>query len=74
LELLTFYSDAKPNHIGLSQSFAFWPPDVIAASFGLDPALFASLAKQGDVVIAPAPPGFDELRTASTPTAATPAP
>jgi oxalate decarboxylase len=74
LEILSYYSNAKPNHIGLAQSFAFWPPDVIAASFGLDPALFAKLPKLGDVVIAPAPPGFDELSSAGTPTVATPAP
>jgi oxalate decarboxylase len=74
LEILSYYSNAKPNHIGLAQSFAFWPPDVIAASFGLDPALFAKLPKLGDVVIAPAPPGFDELPTAGTPTVATPTP
>jgi hypothetical protein len=46
--------------IGTAQGgLHFFPPDVIAASFGLAPALFADLPKQGDVVIAPAPPGFE---------------
>jgi oxalate decarboxylase len=56
LKILSYYSNAQPNHIGLSQAFDFFPPDIIAASFGLDPKLFADLPKRGDVVIAPAPP------------------
>jgi hypothetical protein len=42
--------------IGTAQGgLHFFPPDVIAASFGLDPDLFAGLPKRGDVVIALAP-------------------
>jgi oxalate decarboxylase len=59
LEMLAFYNSAQPSHIDLSQTFAFFPPAVLAASFALDPKRFADLPKRGDVVIAPAPPGIE---------------
>jgi oxalate decarboxylase len=67
VELLAFYSSATPLHIDLSQGFGFYPPEIIAASFGLDPALFAGLPIRGDVVIAPAP-ATDQGLPAATPT------
>jgi oxalate decarboxylase len=66
LEMLVYYSDAEPRHIDLSQGFGFYPPEIIAASFGLDPDLFANLPKQGDVVIAAAP-AADQGLPAATP-------
>jgi oxalate decarboxylase len=55
LKLLVFFGNVKPNHIDLSQTFDFFPPEIIAASFGVDPSAFASLPKRGDVFIAAAP-------------------
>jgi oxalate decarboxylase len=59
LEMLAFYNNAQPSHLDLSQTFDFFPPEVLAASFALDPKVFADLPKKGDVVIAPAPPGIE---------------
>ena len=52
MNFLVFFSNIRPNHIDLSQSFAWFPSEVIAASFGVDPQVFASLPKRGDVFIA----------------------
>ena len=54
LEFLVFFvnDEAKAPHIDLSQTFAYFPPEVLAASFGIDPAQFASLPKRGDVFLA----------------------
>jgi oxalate decarboxylase len=54
LEFLVFFGNVKPNHIDLSQAFGFFPPEILAASFGLDPHSFASLPKRGDVFVAAA--------------------
>ena len=59
LEILAFFDDPAPDHIDLSRGFGFFPPEVIAASFGLDPELISALPNEGDGVIAPAPPGFE---------------
>jgi oxalate decarboxylase len=55
LQLLVFFGNVKPDHIDLSQIAVFFPPEVLAASFDLDPSVFAGLPDQGDVFVA-APP------------------
>ena len=55
LRFLVFFGNVKPDHIDLSQVAVFFPSEVLAASFDLDPAVFADLPKQGDVFVA-APP------------------
>jgi oxalate decarboxylase len=54
LEFLVFFvnAEAKAPHIDLSQTFSYFPPEVLAASFGVDPAEFANLPKRGDVFLA----------------------
>ena len=54
LEFLVFFvnAEAKAPHIDLSQAFGYFPPEVLAASFGIDPAVFAALPKRGDVFLA----------------------
>ncbi|MDQ3226768.1 MAG: cupin domain-containing protein [Chloroflexota bacterium] len=54
LEFLVFFvnAEAKAPHIDLSQTFDYFPPEVLAASFGIDPAAFAALPKRGDVFLA----------------------
>lgn len=54
LEFLVFFGNAKPNHIDLSQLLGFFAPELLAASFGLDPRAFAALPKRGDVFVAAA--------------------
>ena len=60
LEFLVFFvnAEAKAPHIDLSQVVGYVPPAVLAASFGVDPAAFASLPRRGDVFLA-APVGND---------------
>jgi oxalate decarboxylase len=54
LQFLVFFvnAEAKAPHIDLSQTFSYFPPEVLAASFGVDPAEFANLPKRGDVFLA----------------------
>jgi oxalate decarboxylase len=54
LQFLVFFvnAEAEAPHIDLSQTFGYFPPQVLAASFGVDPARFASLPKRGDVFLA----------------------
>jgi hypothetical protein len=52
MDILVFFSNIKPSHVDLSESFDYFPDDVIAASFGLNPQAFARLPKRGDVFIA----------------------
>jgi oxalate decarboxylase len=54
LEFLVFFvnAEAKAPHIDLSQMVGYFPPAVLAASFGVDPAAFAALPKRGDVFLA----------------------
>jgi oxalate decarboxylase len=66
LDLLIFFGNAAPDHIDLSQMTDYFPPEVLAASFGLDPALFAALPKQGDVFVA-APRPTTEPEPGATP-------
>ncbi|MFT4037294.1 MAG: cupin domain-containing protein [Thermomicrobiales bacterium] len=60
LRFLIFFitPDARVMTINLSQTFGVVPAEILAASFGIDPALFAALPKNGTVGIAgPLPPG-----------------
>jgi oxalate decarboxylase len=66
LDLLVFFSNAAPDHVDLSQMTDYFPPEVLAASFGLDPAVFAALPKQGDVFVA-APRPSPSPESAATP-------
>jgi oxalate decarboxylase len=52
MDILVFFSNIKPSHVDLSESFDYFPHDVIAASFGLNPQAFARLPKRGDVFMA----------------------
>jgi oxalate decarboxylase len=54
LEMLVFFAGptAPGPHIELSQTVGYFPPDIVAASFGVDPAAFAALPKRGDVFLA----------------------
>lgn len=54
LEFLVFFvnPDAEAPHIDLSQTVDFFPANVVAASFGTDPAAFAALPRRGDVFLA----------------------
>jgi oxalate decarboxylase len=49
IDFLVFFSNIKPNHIDLSQSFDWFDHGVIAASFGVDQQVFAGLPRRGDV-------------------------
>ncbi len=49
---LAFFDDTAPNRVDLSGMTAFFPPEVLAASFGMDPEVFASLPPRETVVIA----------------------
>jgi len=50
--ILAFFDAIAPSRIDLTAMTTFFPPDVLAASFSIDPAIFASLPHQGTVVIA----------------------
>jgi hypothetical protein len=50
--MLIFFSNTKPSHVDLSETFDYFPHDVIAASFGLNQQVFARLPKRGDVFMA----------------------
>jgi oxalate decarboxylase len=52
MELLVYFSDPLPQHIDLTQTIGVFPDEIIAASFGIDPATLASLPKRGDVLLA----------------------
>ncbi len=52
LVFLAFFDDVAPNRVDLSGMTAFFPPEVLAASFGMDPEIFGSLPRQETVVIA----------------------
>ena len=52
LKMLIFFSNVKPDHVDLSQMTGFFPPEVLAASFGFDPSVFADLPEVGDVFMA----------------------
>jgi len=54
LDMLDFFAGptAAGPHIELSQTVGYFPPDSVAASFGVDPAAFAALPKRGDVFLA----------------------
>jgi oxalate decarboxylase len=66
LDLLIFFTNPAPDHIDLSQMTDYFAPEVLAASFGLDPAVFAALPKLGDVFVA-APRPTPEPAPAATP-------
>ena len=52
LKMLIFFGNVQPDHVDLSQMTGFFPPEVLAASFGFDPAVFADLPEVGDVFMA----------------------
>jgi oxalate decarboxylase len=49
---LIFFSSVKPDHIDISQTFDYFPREIIAASFGMEMHVFDNLPKRGDVLIA----------------------
>ena len=57
LVLLAFFDAVAPNRVDLSAMTAYFPPEVLAASFGMDPEVFAKLPKRETVVIAGPVPG-----------------
>ncbi len=65
--ILAFFDAIAPSRIDLTSMTTFFPPDILAASFGIDPASFASLPDQGTVVIAgPIAKGAEPIATPST--------
>ncbi|HKC73329.1 MAG TPA: cupin domain-containing protein [Chloroflexota bacterium] len=52
MDMLIYFSNIKPSHVDLSETFDYFPRDVIAASFGLNQQVFARLPKRGDVFMA----------------------
>ena len=54
LAMLVFFAGptAAGLHIELSQTVGHFPPDIVDASFGVDPAAFAGLPNRGDVFLA----------------------
>jgi oxalate decarboxylase len=52
MHFLVFFSNVRPNHIGLAQTFDWFAPELIAASFGVDQQVIAGLPKVGDVFMA----------------------
>jgi len=52
LLFLAFFDNIAPNRVDLSGMTAFFPPEVLAASFGMDPEIFGSLPPRETVVIA----------------------
>ena len=65
LVFLAFFDDIAPNRVDLSGMTAFFPPEVLAASFGMDPEVFAALPQRETVVIAaPLPPNDGEATPA----------
>ncbi len=57
LVLLAFFDAVAPNRVDLSAMTAYFPPEVLAASFSMDPGVFAQLPKRETVVIAGPVPG-----------------
>ncbi len=57
LVFLAFFDHVAPNRVDLSGMTAYFPPEVLAASFGMDPGVFAKLPKRETVVIAGPIPG-----------------
>lgn len=53
LELVAFFDAVAPSRIDFSTMAAFFPSEILAASFAIAPETFAGLANQGTVVIAP---------------------
>jgi len=54
LEMLIFFTGptAGGPQIDLSQTVGYFPPEIVAASFGVDPAAFAALPRRGNVFLA----------------------
>jgi hypothetical protein len=50
LELLVFFvnAEAEAPHIDLSQTVGYFPLEVRAAGFGVDPGMFAALPELGE--------------------------
>jgi oxalate decarboxylase len=66
LVFLAIFDNVAPNRVDLSGMADFFPPEVLAASFGVDPAVFGDLPKRGTVVIAPpVSPDADDATPAS---------
>lgn len=59
LVILAFFDAVAPNRVDLSGMTAYFPPEMLAASFGMDPEVFAKLPKQETVVIAGPVPAKD---------------
>ena len=51
-ELLVHFTDIVGTHLELSEIYDAFPPQLLSASFGLDPAPFAALPHKGDVFLA----------------------
>ncbi len=51
LYFLVFFSNTDVPHIDISQTFDYFPREVIAASFGLEKQAFEELPKRGDVFL-----------------------
>ncbi|HEX2280337.1 MAG TPA: cupin domain-containing protein [Thermomicrobiales bacterium] len=54
LNLIVFFAGptAAGPHIDTSQTVGYFPPEIVAASFGVDPATFAALPMRGNVFLA----------------------
>jgi len=52
LDLLTFFSHSRPAHIDLTQQFDYFAPELLAASYKLNPKLFKDWPRRGDVFLA----------------------
>ncbi|CAN5681882.1 hypothetical protein BH09CHL1_BH09CHL1_12550 [soil metagenome] len=50
--ILAFFDAVAPNRIDLTTMTNWFPAEVLAASFGVDPEVFATLPKNGTAVIA----------------------
>jgi len=62
---LAFFDNVAPSRIDLTSMTRVFPPEVLAASFGAEPAVFADLPKRDTVVIAG--PLVPEETAAATP-------
>lgn len=71
LVILAFFDAVAPNRVDLSGMTAYFPPEVLAASFGMDPEVFARLPKRETVVIAGPVPAKDPGSIAPDATPAT---
>jgi oxalate decarboxylase len=66
--ILAFFDAVAPNRIDLTTMTNWFPAEVLAASFGIDPEVFATLPKNGTAVIA-GPLEEDGERASATPSA-----